>query len=127
MTNLLEETINRLKTNGLTEADVRWVGNEKYWSTWENFKEHSNEEYDSSYGAAHVAQDLLVVGDDWWLSRGEYDGSEWWDFHRKPKLPENFTHFTKFVGSASWPELPAYNPHLRTEEEQADYFDDEDE
>lgn len=26
----------------------------------------------------------MVVGDDWWLERHEYDGSEWWEFKRLP-------------------------------------------
>lgn len=126
MRNLLQETIVKLKANGLTEADVRWVGNTTYWSTWENFKEHANEEYDAGFGAAHVAQDLVIVGDYWWMTREEYDGSEWWDFHLKPQLPENFTYFNKFVGDKSWVNLSYYNEHLRTEEEQEDFFDEDD-
>lgn len=126
MTNLLRETISILEGHGIKETDVRWVGNSSYWSTWENFKEHADEDYDSGFGAAHVAQDLIIAGDDWWMTRGEYDGSEWWDFHRKPQLPENFTHFTKFVGSKMWVNLSSYNENIRTKQEQEDYFDEDD-
>ena len=31
--------------------------------------------------------DLLIVGDDWWLERHEYDGAEWWEFKTLPCEP----------------------------------------
>lgn len=31
--------------------------------------------------------DLLVVGNNWWLERHNYDGSEWWEFKRLPTRP----------------------------------------
>ena len=33
----------------------------------------------------------MVVGSDWWMTRGEYDGSEWWEMHWYPNKPD--THF----------------------------------
>lgn len=36
------------------------------------------------HGAQHVATDLVLVGDDWWIERCEYDGSEWWEFKTIP-------------------------------------------
>lgn len=126
MRNLLKETIEKLSDNGISQEDVRWIGNERFWSTWENFKEISNEDYDNGFGAAHVAQDLVIVGDDWWMTRGEYDGSEWWDFHRKPMLPPTFTKIDKVVGNKMWVPLSEYNPSLKTEEEQEATYWDED-
>ena len=29
----------------------------------------------------------VAVGDNWWLERAEYDGSEWWEFKTIPKEP----------------------------------------
>lgn len=26
-----------------------------------------------------------------WLTRGDYDGSEWWDFHSYPPIPTDLT------------------------------------
>ena len=40
--------------------------------------------YDPSYGAQHVAKDLVLVGEGWWIERYEYDGSEWWEFKTIP-------------------------------------------
>lgn len=34
----------------------------------------------SGYGAQEVAKDLVLIGDDFWMERAEYDGSEWWEF-----------------------------------------------
>jgi len=44
--------------------------------------------YYNSYGASCVALDLVVVGDDWWLERYEYDGKEWWEFKTLPRITE---------------------------------------
>jgi hypothetical protein len=120
---LLSQTLYILEKNGIQEEDVRWIGNHKYWSTWDNFKQNADFTYDSGFGAAEVAQDLMVVGDDWWMTRGEYDGSEWWDFHRKPALPGKFTEFVSF-GTGMWNDLAKFNPHIR--EEGDDYYDEDD-
>lgn len=85
--NLLAETIEILAQNGKTPDDVRWVGNATMKTTWEQFAQVADVKYNSGFGASEVATDLVIVGDDWWMSRGEYDGSEWWDFHCKPTEP----------------------------------------
>lgn len=85
--NLLAETIAILSENGKTPDDVRWVGNATMKTTWAQFAQVADVKYDSGYGASEVATDLVIVGDDWWMTRGEYDGSEWWDFHYKPSEP----------------------------------------
>ncbi len=88
MVNLLEETISILKANGKTKEDVLWIGNNEVYTDWESFEKVADVEYDDGFGVEEVARDLLIVGEDWYLSRGEYDGSEWWDFNKvidKPK------------------------------------------
>ena len=87
MTNLLEETKNYLRDNHKTIDDVKWVGNNKFYFDVNEFLNIANVEYDSGYGAPEVAQDLLVVGDNWWLERHEYDGSEWWEYKEIPLKP----------------------------------------
>ena len=90
LTNLLEETLEVLKRHGRKTADVKWVGSDKCWCTWEEFELIAKTaNYDSGYGGAQVAENLLIVGSDWHMERGEYDGSEWWKFYEKivkPKL-----------------------------------------
>jgi hypothetical protein len=85
---LLQETLESLAAEGKTGDDVRWVGDRIFWTTWEQFASVADHEYDSGYGSAEVRESLLVVGDDWWLERHEYDGSEWWEFKSLPKMPE---------------------------------------
>jgi hypothetical protein len=96
LANLLNQTTEVLEQNGKSPRDVRWVGVPGKWATsWQEFAAHSDFEYDDSYGGAEIEEELLVVGDDWWLERGEYDGSEWWAFKTMPQGPENLVdHIT---------------------------------
>lgn len=95
MINFLEETLDMLKDCGKTEDDVIWVGRCEYWAssypdvknTWEWFKSKANFEYDNGYGGAEIPLSLVVVGEDFWLERHEYDGSEWWEYKRIPTEP----------------------------------------
>ena len=90
-TNLLQETIKKLKEYYRTEEDVLWVGSEDFgWFTWEDFKELADTEYNSGHGTQEVASDLLVVGKDFWLERRDYDGAEWWEFKTMPCKPKNY-------------------------------------
>ena len=87
--NLLEETLEVLRENGKSPTDVRWVGCKYFWFTWEEFEELARDaDYNCDYGSAEVAEDLMIVGDDWWLERCEYDGNEWWEFRQPPKKPK---------------------------------------
>lgn len=87
MINLLQETEQVLAANGKTSADVRWVGNSQMAIGWALFAEHADFSYNNGYGAEAISLSLMVVGDDWWLERHEYDGSEWWEFKTLPTMP----------------------------------------
>jgi hypothetical protein len=99
--NLLQETIEILTANGKTEKDVLWIGSLELKTTWENFKQVANIDYDSGYGHQVIAEDLLIVGADWWMERHEYDGSEWWEFKQHPKEPEKNIDIKRITGSYS--------------------------
>lgn len=87
MINLLQETIDYIKAHKHSPEDVLWVGSNSVYTTWEEFSIVANIEYDNGYGGNEVPSDLMVVGQDWWLERGEYDGSEWWEYKTYPKKP----------------------------------------
>lgn len=87
MSNLLAETKEVLMSHGKTVDDVLWVGSTEAYSTWKEFERVANIEYDNGYGGNEIAGNLIVVGKDWWLERGEYDGSEWWNFKTIPIKP----------------------------------------
>ena len=80
MANLLKETIEILEENDKTFDDVIGVCGEEFQISIEDFKRLANQEYDDGYGSQEVAEDLVIVGKDFWLERHEYDGSEWWEY-----------------------------------------------
>ena len=86
--NLFSETINLMDQLGYTPEDVVHIGNSEYGCTWEEFTKLADFCYSNGFGAAEVATDLVVIFNDGaYLSRGEYDGSEWWDFNKTPTIP----------------------------------------
>ena len=92
--NLLKEALEMLGKCGKSTEDVRFVANSESWATWDEFSPIAAlYDYDEGYGGAEVNPSLRVVGDDWWLERGEYDGSEWWEFKTlRPAPPEHNSH-----------------------------------
>ncbi len=111
MTNLLEETREGIRSSGRTVYDVAWVGSDdgEYSISWEEFEEIANVNYDSGFGGAEVAKDLVVVfrdGSNMW--RGEYDGSEWWEYSKPIRRQMETKTFTKIVGGL-WPDLKQLN------------------
>jgi len=104
--NLLRETLSLLAHYNLTVSDVRWVGNRNPYMTWEKFADLADNEYNSGYGAEEVQLSLKVVGDDWWLERHEYDGSEWWEFKSVPVKPEKKLLSTEEAQNAIWMGMP---------------------
>lgn len=86
--NLKEETRAVLKEHGKTAQDVLWCGNKEFgYFSFSELLEIAPTDYDNGYGGQEIAKDLYIVGDDWWLERHEYDGSEWWEFKSLPKKP----------------------------------------
>ena len=96
--NLYKETIGILTQNDRTFDDVVAICGNEFQITKDDFVKYSNTEYDSGYGAPEVAEDLLVVGNDFWLERHEYVGSECWEFKAMPKYKElPFKEVTAFT------------------------------
>ena len=84
MSNLKEETLKVLHNHGKRKEDVKYVCGAEFQISLEQFWKLADTEYDSSYGAPEIATDLMLIGDDFYMDRGEYDGSEWWDFNTVP-------------------------------------------
>ena len=86
--NFKEETIEAIEESGHKLEDVMFVGSSdgKYRITINKFLEISDFDYDDGYGSAAIATDLIVYfKDSSYITRGEYDGSEWWEYN-KPKV-----------------------------------------
>lgn len=105
MANLLEETIEALEENGKSFDDVIGVCGDEFQISIEEFKELANREYDDDYGTQEVAQDLKVVGKDFWLERYEYDGAEWWVYKTPPNLDNLPMKSVKRVIGGAWDSL----------------------
>ncbi|WAW99454.1 hypothetical protein OIY87_03655 [Streptococcus gallolyticus] len=109
MTNLWEETLRKLATYEKTFKDVKYIQGSNFGMTKENFEKVAKKsEYNSGFGAARVAEDLVVVGDNWWLERHEYDGSEWWEYKEKPEQISEIKEVSHLAGGM-WDKLAELN------------------
>lgn len=91
--NLLQETIEYLQKHGHTPGDVLWVGSYcgHTVDTWDSFAAKADFDYYAGYGGQEVANDIVVVGKDWWMERFEYDGSECWSYKKRPTIKSGAT------------------------------------
>ena len=51
----------------------------------EDFKDFMNFEYDNGFGGQRLFGTIWLK-DGTWCTRGEYDGSEWWEHHKRPNI-----------------------------------------
>ena len=87
--NLLNETIDELNAYDKSPDDILWISDGETYCDWNTFAKLANKEYDSGFGLSEVNLSLIVVGNDFWLERQEYDGSEWWTFKKFPTKPQS--------------------------------------
>ena len=112
MTNLWEETTKILSKYGKTFDDVLFIQGNNFEITKDNFEivaKYTN--YNTGFGAQRVATDLVLVGKDWWIERGEYDGSEWWDFKAIPLKKDEIKNITRLAGGM-WDNLMEINEEV---------------
>lgn len=110
-TNLLEETRNILKEYDKYETDIKYVRvknirtGEYVYVSWESFKNTiKGYNYDNGYGEQYVWKDLRVVlYNEEYLKRREYDGSEWWEYICKPPMNVVITEYNpEEMGFCQW-------------------------
>ena len=51
-------------------------------------------EYDAGYGGQEL-YGTIWYKDGTWSTRGEYDGSEWWEHHSVPTIPDHLNRIDK--------------------------------
>ena len=102
--NFKNETLRVLKENNKTIDDIVWIGCERGYIPIDEFFRNADFEYDSGYGAQEVASDIMIVGKTFVMTRGEYDGSEWWEYREPVKKPKNKLENYKLTGGM-WEEL----------------------
>lgn len=54
---------------------------------YQNFLNSISFRYDNGYGIQEL-DGIIWFTDGTWSTRGEYDGSEWWEDHIRPDVPE---------------------------------------
>ena len=54
---------------------------------YNEFLEKLDFQYDSGYGTQYL-EGMIWYENDAWSERGEYDGSEWWEYKQMPIIPE---------------------------------------
>lgn len=111
--NLLDETIEGIAASRHSPEDIIFIGSclSGHQCTWEEFCALANREYYNGYGAAEVAIDLRIVfrdGQQMW--RGEYDGSEWWEFSMPFVRPQETKAIRSvFTDGIGWGSLAQIN------------------
>ena len=53
---------------------------------WRKFLKRLNFSYDAGYGIQELFGTVWLE-DGTWCTRGEYDGSEWWEHNQLPEIP----------------------------------------
>lgn len=100
-TNLYEEIVSELKEHNKNIEDIKFVCLNapelsikgfvfhKYQLETNEFLTIAKEiYYESGFGLCYINLTLKIAGDNWWLERHEYDGSEWWEFKTMPKIED---------------------------------------
>lgn len=94
--NLLKETIYVLRKHKHSLRDIRFLTEQppayadnkkpKYVKvTEEDLIKCLDIEYDNGFGCVEINDNLVLVGDTFWLERHTYDGSEWWEYKEIPE------------------------------------------
>ena len=89
MANAKEELLRMLSDINKTEADIARLKCVAISDCIENTKKEifSIHDLDFEYSEGYGAQELfglVLFNDGSWLERGEYDGSEWWEYKKTP-------------------------------------------
>lgn len=112
MLNLKKETLEAIKNSGHQTADIIFIGSEEsgHQCTWKQFAKLANRDYDDGYGGAQVASDLIIVfSDGAKMWRGEYDGSEWWEYSSPFKRPAENHPISSLFADVGWDSLSTIN------------------
>ena len=87
MPNFRDETLEALEDNGRMPEDITFIGTKdgKKSCTWLEFLELADFVYDNGYGGNEITSQLVIEFNEGMMFRGEYDGSEWWEFLHIPQ------------------------------------------
>jgi hypothetical protein len=69
-----------------TSINIRLKANHTQ-ADYEHFLNQLDFEYDDGYGTQHLFGNIWFL-EDCWAERYEYDGSEDWEMHSRPEIPD---------------------------------------
>ena len=90
--NFLKETIEDIGYSGHVPSDIVFIGStlSGHGCTWDEFEVLADVDYDNGFGAAKVADDLIILfSDGATMWRHEYDGSENWRYSMPVVAPDD--------------------------------------
>lgn len=101
MANAKQELLGHIENKGLLCASISyrdcWQHDDEYKNCvlpinhtqeeFDAFLKSLDFDYDSGYGGQELYGTIWYI-DGTWSDRGEYDGSEWWEHHECPTIPE---------------------------------------
>lgn len=100
-TNLLKETQSYLSAFDKSLDDILWVGTKEYQITVSTFLELADFDYDSSHSAGDIADDLIIVGDGWYIERINYRGETEWNIEKTLTKPKEIREVKSLSASQS--------------------------
>lgn len=114
MSKIESEARDAIKGSNHKISDIVFIGSaDGYGCTWKEFcqlAEQDDRNYYSGYGGQTLATDIVIAfKDGTHLSRGEYDGSEWWEFNKPFTIPENAKPIKHIANGNSWARLAEMN------------------
>ena len=84
--NLKHEILKILDENNKTISDIKFIRYRDRKYNIDTFFRIADRGYNDGYGTKCVLN-IQIVGNDWWIERHEYDGSEWWEYKQLPLEP----------------------------------------
>ena len=109
--NLYDETVEILSSHDKTITDIEYIGSTRTKiNTNKALKLMKKTNYDSGLGGQEIACNLMIKGNGFIMTRGEYDGSEWWGYMQTdPSLPQVEIDVKSFKANIGWNTLEGIN------------------
>ena len=109
--NLYDETVETLSLYDKTISDIEYIGSIRTKiNTNKALELMKKTNYDSGFGGQEIACNLMINGNGFIMIRGEYDGSEWWNYiQTDPSLPQVEREVKSFRTDMGWDTLEEIN------------------
>ena len=120
MANYAEETLRFLERYNYTIDDIDWIGTDDFIIPIHEFFDIARKTmYNASFGRPETPGDIIIVmKDESWFDRFEYDGAEGWEYHIPHVKPIVTAHIKtrtfnyKDAGIDPYDWMPALNEYV---------------